>query len=103
MDTTKFNSTGNIDDVFGIQIRILTIQKSVKKSVTYVVGYHPSKEEAKRFIKEVSSRLGTSGFYKVIEEIDQTKPTFSFFGPHDEAIKGILMSHFEIPEANITI
>ncbi len=91
------------ESVFGQQIRILHIQKTTNKSVTYVVGFHPDAKGAKAFLRDVSSRVGTSGFHKRIEEVDQSAPVFGFFGDHRDAIRDVLIQKYDVSDRNITL
>ncbi len=100
---TIHNSGLNVESVFGQQIRIVHIQKTTNKSVTYVLGFHPEKTIAKQFLKEVTSKVGASGFHKRIDEMPQEPMVFGFFGDHKEAIHDLLIKKFDISEMNITM
>ena len=96
-------SSFSVESVFGHQIRILHVQKTTNKSVTYVVGFHPDPKQAKAFLSDVSSCVGASGFHKRIEEVDQRAPVFGFFGDHRDAIRDILSRKYDISDRNITV
>ena len=96
-------SSFSAESVFGQQIRILHVQKTTNKSVTYVVGFHPDAKQTKTFLSDVRSRVGASGFHKRIEEVDQSTPVFGFFGDHRDAIRDILIQKYDVSERNITV
>lgn len=90
-----YNPENELETKYSNTIHMHKVMRNGKKSNIIVQGLVFSNEtDIKDFISKISTKCGTGGSYKMMEDYDKKNKVFMFNGDKREQIKQVLMSDY---------
>lgn len=90
-----YNPEKELNDKYSNEIHMHKVMRGTRKSDVIIQGLiFPSNEDAKKFLSDISSKLGIGGSHKMIKDYDTVNKVFSFNGDKRDEIKNILVNEY---------